>query len=275
MSEPSVSVESRALPAGLGVRSRRIGLMWKIVGTLAGVIVLFGLLVLGIVNHLMARALRAQLDQRALAIATTMSDAAGGNVIGRNSLELSAMVAKYALLDSVAYALIRDGKGEIVAQSVANLPAEVRESFSLDGRREAERRELTLRGRAVYETRVPILGGQAGTAHVGIWGDSVEEEIRRALLPLIGIIAGLLVAGVALSFLLARGIIRPILRLTLVADKISKGDLEMPVGVETRDEIGDLAQSLGRMRASLKAAMTRLSPDRNLALTIKPQGEKK
>ncbi len=275
MTQPSLSVESRSLPVSLEAGSRRIGLMWKIVGTLAGVIVLFGLLVLGVVNHLMGRALRAQLDQRALAIAITMSDAAAGNVIGRNFLELHALVAKYALLDGIAYAFIRDGKGEIVAQSLAVLPAELRESFSLDGRREAERRELTFRGKSVYETRVPILGGQAGTAHVGIWGDSVEEEIRRALLPLIGIVVALLAAGVALSFFLARGIIRPILRLTLIADKISKGDLEMPVGVETRDEIGDLARSLARMRASLKAAMARLSQDRKVVVTAKDEGEKR
>jgi len=128
-------------------------------------------------------------------------------------------------------------------------------------RRQAHRRELRLRGKAVYETRVPILGGQVGTAHIGIWGDGVDEQIRRALLPLLEIILILLVAGVAFSILLARGIIRPILRLTQVADKISMGDLETPVAIETRDEIGDLARSLGRMRASLKAAMSRLKRD--------------
>jgi HAMP domain-containing protein len=83
------------------------------------------------------------------------------------------------------------------------------------------------------------------------------------------------VAGVALSALLARGIVRPILRLTEVADKISKGDLETPVGVETRDEIGDLALSLGRMRASLKAAMARLTQNRNIPLAAKEQGEER
>jgi len=274
MTQPSVSVESRSLPMSLGGRSRRIGLMWKIVGTLAGVIVLFGLLVLGVVHHLTGKALRTQLDKRAFAMVTTLSDAAGGHVIVRNPLELHALVTKYALLDGVAYAIIRDGKGEIMAQSLAVLPAELKETFSLDGRRQAQQRELTLRGKAVYETRVPILGGQAGTAHVGIWGDGVEEEIRSALLPLAGIILALLVAGVALSALLARAIIRPILRLTQIADKISKGDLETPIGVETRDEIGDLALSVGRMRASLKAAMVRLNQNRNIAIMSKDKEKK-
>jgi HAMP domain-containing protein len=40
---------------------------------------------------------------------------------------------------------------------------------------------------------------------------------------------------------------------------MSKGDLDTPVEVESSDEIGDLALSLERMRASLKAAIIRLN----------------
>jgi HAMP domain-containing protein len=259
MTQQSLSLGSRSLVGSLGVGWQRFGLMWKIVGTLAGVIVLFGLLVLGVVNHLTVRVLQEQLDQRAFAIATNLGDAAAGHVMGRNALELHALVTKYALLEGVAYAFIKDGKRKVVAQSLGAFPSELQEPLSADVQRQAHRRELRLRGKAVYETRVPILGGQAGTAHIGIWGDRVDEEIRRALLPLIGIVLALLVIGVTLSVLLARGIIQPILRLIQIADKISMGDLETPVVVETRDEIGDLARSLGRMRASLKAAMDRLS----------------
>jgi HAMP domain-containing protein len=46
-----------------------------------------------------------------------------------------------------------------------------------------------------------------------------------------------------------------------VADKVTKGDLEMSIGnsVVSRDEIGELARSLERMRSSLRAAMLRLN----------------
>jgi HAMP domain-containing protein len=46
-----------------------------------------------------------------------------------------------------------------------------------------------------------------------------------------------------------------------VADSMSRGDLDTPVsvGIESHDEIGDLARSLERMRSSLKAAMSRFS----------------
>jgi HAMP domain-containing protein len=42
-----------------------------------------------------------------------------------------------------------------------------------------------------------------------------------------------------------------------MAGKMSMGDLETPVEIESTDEIGELARSLERMRASLKAAMFR------------------
>ena len=267
MSRSSVSIESQSLQITLGVSTRRIGLMWKIVGTLAGVIVLFGLLVIGVVYQMTVNALRAQVDQRALAVATMLSDAAAGHVIAKNTLELNGLVTKSALLDGVAYAFVQDGSGQLLAQSPAALPADIREPLAADARRQPQRRELTLRGKTIYETRVPILGGQVGTAHVGMWGEGVEEQIRSALMPLMEIIIALVVFGALLSILLARGIIRPILTLTRVADRISLGDLDTPISVDTHDEIGDLARSLGRMRASLKAAMTRLSQNRPAAAT--------
>ena len=113
----------------------------------------------------------------------------------------------------------------------------------------------------VYETSVPILGGQVGTAHLGMRGDFVEGEIRRAVFPMIGIIAVVLLAGIVVSSVLMAVITRPVRQLGHAADIMSKGDLDTPVtiGIESHDEIGDLARSLERMRSSLKAAMSRVS----------------
>ena len=75
---------------------------------------------------------------------------------------------------------------------------------------------------------------------------------RLLLVPLVGAV---------LSFLLADWIVRPIVGLTEIADKVTMGDLEASVRekcVTSRDEIGDLARSLERLRSSLRAAMLRL-----------------
>jgi HAMP domain-containing protein len=63
----------------------------------------------------------------------------------------------------------------------------------------------------------------------------------------------------ALSFFLAHWIAAPIIRLTKVTERIIEGDLDASGEYSnSRDEIGDLARSLERMRASLRAAMLRL-----------------
>jgi HAMP domain-containing protein len=113
----------------------------------------------------------------------------------------------------------------------------------------------------VYETSVPILGGQVGAAHLGMRGDFIDGEIRRAVLPIIEIVAGVILGGILISSVLVAVMTRTIRRLGRVADTMSKGDLETPVilGIASRDEIGDLARALERLRSSLKAAMSRLS----------------
>jgi HAMP domain-containing protein len=111
----------------------------------------------------------------------------------------------------------------------------------------------------VYETRAPVLDGQLGTARVGLWADSVQQDVRSTLLPIVGLIAVCLLVGVALAMLIANTTLKPITELAAVADDISRGRLDTPVTIQSSDEVGELARSLERMRASLKAAMARLS----------------
>jgi HAMP domain-containing protein len=52
---------------------------------------------------------------------------------------------------------------------------------------------------------------------------------------------------------------RPLEHLTSVANQISTGEgLDQPIKPTTSDEIGQMAKSLNRLRASLQAAMGRL-----------------
>ena len=67
---------------------------------------------------------------------------------------------------------------------------------------------------------------------------------------------GLLIILVAL--LIARGVTRPLMQLTEVADRISLGDLSAKVTITRKDEIGELAEALRRMQTSLQSAIERL-----------------
>ena len=81
----------------LGLSSRDIGLEWKITGTVATVIFIFGMLLIIIAHQFMGRALRTEIDQRTLAITTNLSNAAVGHVMSKNIIELYALLTKYAI----------------------------------------------------------------------------------------------------------------------------------------------------------------------------------
>jgi HAMP domain-containing protein len=242
-------------------RDGRISITWKIAGTLVAVILLFGCSAIAIVYQLVGRALHEEIDLRAVAIGTSLSDSVAGPVTTKDVLLLHATVTKYALLNGVAYASLEDRNGKVLAHSLASFAEELKSSTDYNGQDAAEiqKRQLMLRGRPVYETVVPVRGGRMGAVRVGFWADVIEERVRQTLMPIVGLIAVLLIIGLIVAGILSHQILRPIRQLTSIADAMTKGDLDMTVEIHSRDEIGELATSLERMRASLKAAMLRLT----------------
>jgi HAMP domain-containing protein len=261
MSQDSITLESSKFAKPLALAGRKSSLKRKIGASFSGLIFGLGVMVIGIVYFMMDRALQRQVDLRSAAIATNLSDAAAGFASRKSTLELDALIAKYGRLDGVAYAYIQDPRGEILVSSLQPFPPELRESASVENPRISGSRIVAVRGRSVYETHVPLLDGQLGAVHVGLWADNVEHDVRAALLPIVGLISLCLVIGMGLSTMLASKIVRPILELKTLADDISRGHLDTPVSIQSNDEVGDLARSLERMRASLKAAMIRLNKD--------------
>ena len=192
-------------PFGLSWQS--ISLEWKIA------ILVLGLLFLVILNQLVGRALRRQMDESAVLITTNLSDAAAAYLASKDVLQLQTTAAKYARLNRVAYAFIKDREGNVVAHSLASFPPELEEELTSNQRRQASRRELTLQGKTVYETRAPILDGQLGTAHIGIWAGAVEREVYRTLFMFVWPITLALFAAVIVVVFLTRPLIRAMRRL--------------------------------------------------------------
>lgn len=85
--------------------------------------------------------------------------------------------------------------------------------------------------------------------------ESIAARQRDALI-LLGVT---LVLVFVVAYLIARGLSRPILNLTRVAEALSKGDLNVTIDEVSRgDEIGALAQAVERLGASIRYAMDRL-----------------
>jgi HAMP domain-containing protein len=257
MPQETASMESSKYFKQVNISWQRGGLKWKISTTFSGLILVLGLLVIGIVYYFTGNALQRHIDLRATALATNLADAAAPFVMRKSTLDLDALVAKYGRLDGVAYALIQDPKGEMLASSMQPFPVELKDA----GGASPASRVTRVRDKAVYETRSPLLEGQLGTVRVGLWKETVQHDMHVTLLPIVGLIVACLVLGIGLSIMLAIKTIKPILDLKTIADEISRGRLNTPVSIQSDDEVGELGRSLERMRASLKAAMIRLNRD--------------
>ncbi|BCS94944.1 hypothetical protein DSLASN_05760 [Desulfoluna limicola] len=78
-----------------------------------------------------------------------------------------------------------------------------------------------------------------------LWGTLVVMGLGAALAALIFILYG-------------RRTTRRIIHLSSVADRISLGELDIVVNVDSKDEIGELAEAISRMRNSISVAIDRL-----------------
>jgi methyl-accepting chemotaxis protein len=69
-------------------------------------------------------------------------------------------------------------------------------------------------------------------------------------------IGSVLIAALA-GVLVAQTVVRPVTHLTRLADAMSTGDLETPIEIKSRDELGKLGEALERTRLSLRLAIER------------------
>jgi len=99
-----------------------------------------------------------------------------------------------------------------------------------------------------------------GAQIVSVPLDVPLKRAERSLTVFVGSLVGVLLAvGVVLNLMIWMIVVRPVTRLSALADRVSQGDLEAPdFKTGGRDEIAVLAQSFSRMRASVVQAMRML-----------------
>jgi methyl-accepting chemotaxis protein len=118
---------------------------------------------------------------------------------------------------------------------------------------------------------------EAGEARVGFvrqtdWGwkvaiqqneSEVFELIRQANFFAFILLGLTVVLVLVVAVLSGRTIVKPIKKLTETAERISTGDLEVDIGVTSKNEIGELATAIARMQDSIRIAMERLRRTRS------------
>jgi diguanylate cyclase (GGDEF)-like protein len=155
------------------------------------------------------------------------------------------------LLDETGHVLARAGKVEN-APGRDSFPVLPPSASSADPwNRPVSEAELPGLGRTVYGLTPlvgPIHGALAATIPAAAAYRSLEESTNRLLKFGIPVI----VAIFALNFLAAGRMLRPILRLSEGANRVSAGDLDVYLPVAGNDEIADLTQAFNEMAAKIR-----------------------
>lgn len=116
-------------------------------------------------------------------------------------------------------------------------------------------------GEATWDVSSPIFvkGRHFGAFRVAVSVDSIAIHKRSLLVELSVVFGFLAMITIGFIFLMLRRSMKPLEHLAMVANEISTGEgLDRPIKPVTTDEIGQMAKSLNRLRASLQAAMGRL-----------------
>lgn len=115
-------------------------------------------------------------------------------------------------------------------------------------------------GETMWDVSSPILikGKQWGNFRIGLSIDALQKAKMVLLSQLLLSMAVILAITFILVFYTIRRSLLPLTELTQLASRMADGDVNQPILAHTKDEIGELAEVLERMRISLKTAMDRL-----------------
>jgi len=122
--------------------------------------------------------------------------------------------------------------------------------------------------RDILVATVPVMsaaGQRLGTASVALRRGYVERAVaaaRREQLVLVGLV---LAAGIALAFGVLTLLLRPIGALRAGLERIGRGDLDTPIGITDRTELGLLADTVDAMAGQLKVAQREVLEKERLA----------
>ncbi len=105
---------------------------------------------------------------------------------------------------------------------------------------------------SAYEPIRNMDGKIIGILYVGMLEEKFNDLRRNTILVFLSIALIAIFSAIIVSYLLARGIVKPVKELVYASERLARGDLKYRVKPQTNDEIGELAKTFNFMAESLK-----------------------
>ncbi|GAB7078560.1 EAL domain-containing protein [Megalodesulfovibrio paquesii] len=240
--------------------------------TLSFMVTVFGIMALAssLLSGLhISRELQKEYASKALALAGSLAESDMYSAMQYDVVGVQSRIDISLETRGVAYVLVADEQGQVVAHTFAPGPSKVVldevAAFAAIPLGHSVPKVVELRdaiipqdgrpGRMAIHAVWPILQGVGGAVHVGMDMDSIHGEFWNAFLVQQAMILGLFLASTALAWLFVRSISAPLTRLAEYSNRVAAHDfsasLEGQVDLRAQDELGDLARSMHTMAGEL------------------------
>jgi adenylate cyclase len=199
----------------------------------------------------------AEIIKRGLAVAKELGASAKNPLLSNDGLTLNLLVKDVMQDPDVAYVVITDHHGRVLAHSELSQIGEVLtrpaglaplgDTVLIQTYRDPSRRRLTDFAVPLVFSRVRV-----GDLYLGFTRRSIEVAMTRVRNRTILISVAMILLGIAGALSLAALLARPILRLVEGTRAIAAGDFTVALPVASQDEIGTLTESFNQMARSLR-----------------------
>jgi adenylate cyclase len=236
-----------------------IRVRYKIAGTL---ILILGMAAvsLGVVTFTRQNAmLRNEMRSRAATLVHELASVGKEGLLMKEELQVFSTIADIQKRNDVVYAMVLDDEGRVFAHSDHSRKGSIPRDASDRAAVKANAllfQEMIFNNDSVLDAAIPIVlktrNLKIGYARIGLSEKALNDAIREQKNIFLLMALGFVVAGVVVSFALARVLTKPLNMLEDGIQVVARGDLRKLVAVESDDEIGKLTKVFNQMILSLR-----------------------
>jgi len=228
----------------VAIRSLRI----KILGSMVLGTMLFGLGMIVFTETIIYHKLHDTVGGKGVALARRVALDCVSPVITERYFEISMMFKDLLAAEpDIVYAYVLDESGRPVAHTFTNgVPGELILAHEMDPKQPFSAKDLVTDKGNVHDIAVPLMHGQVGVLHLGLSDEAIGRDVDEIIKAIVLFTLLVLTAGIAASVVLSRLITRPLSKLSQAAESFGQGEAR-EVNIDSKDEIGDLAQVFNTM----------------------------
>jgi twitching motility protein PilJ len=242
----------RSPSIGIGIEAKLFFFLIVVLGLLA-------LVAAAVSTRQMTAELTDEFESKGVAIATGLASASGDPLERGELAAVQRLVDRFAEIEGVAYVLVYDAVGAVVADTFAGgIPETLAREAAADGgtRQLAYVDPASSQVRSTIDVASAIAGGALGSVRIGMDRDQIVQAARDGTTVLVITLGATALIAAFVGLLLTRRTVRPIRRLVSIARRVGRGDLSELAPVQSSDEIGLLARtfndSITRLRGQVQ-----------------------